>query len=206
MSERKYTPEELEGEVWKDIPGREGYQVSSVGRVRTQWTAGRWRKMSGEWRAVNQVANARGYLQVSMSNRRYLVHCLVLEAFVGPRPSDGRWECCHADDKKNHNVLSNLSWGTSKQNKADAKRNGISNCGERHGLSKITDEQAMDIRRRAATGELLRLIAADFGINDNSVGRIACGRRFSHLPGALPRRKAGAKFGQRRRRKAANKE
>ena len=51
-----------------------------------------------------------------------LVHVLVLEAFVGPRPAghEGR----HLDDVRSNNTLSNLAWGTQGENYQDALRNG----------------------------------------------------------------------------------
>ncbi len=50
------------------------------------------------------------------------VHRLILEAFVGTCP-DGM-EGCHGDGDPTHNWLSNLRWGTDKENQADSKRHG----------------------------------------------------------------------------------
>lgn len=52
---------------------------------------------------------------------------LVLEAFVGPRPRGT--ECCHWDGDPTNDALSNLRWGTSKENSADQMRHG------RHGMA-----------------------------------------------------------------------
>jgi hypothetical protein len=46
----------------------------------------------------------------------------VLTAFIGPRPK-GRL-ALHRDDVATHNNLSNLYWGTHRQNMIDAVRNG----------------------------------------------------------------------------------
>ncbi len=50
------------------------------------------------------------------------VHVLMLESFIGPRPSK-QHEGCHRDDNQNNNDLSNLYWGTKKQNTEDRIRN-----------------------------------------------------------------------------------
>lgn len=52
------------------------------------------------------------------------VHTLVLKTFVGPRPAG--LQACHDDDDTNNNALSNLYWGTPKQNAQDKIENG--NC------------------------------------------------------------------------------
>jgi hypothetical protein len=50
-----------------------------------------------------------------------LVHHLVLEAFVGPRP-DGQVGC-HFDDDPRNNRVENLRWDTSSANALDRVRN-----------------------------------------------------------------------------------
>lgn len=51
------------------------------------------------------------------------VHVLVLEAFVGPRPSPEH-KGLHRDDDPHHNHVSNLYWGTMQDNALDRVRNG----------------------------------------------------------------------------------
>ena len=66
------------------------------------------------------------HFQVALSNngerhRRY-VHHLVLEAFVGPRPEGMKG--LHRDDDPHNNNVSNLYWGTMRDNALDRVRNG----------------------------------------------------------------------------------
>lgn len=68
-----------------------------------------------------------GHLQVELHRDgetvyRY-VHVLVLEAFVGPRPSSDH-KGLHRDDDPWHNHVSNLYWGTMSDNALDRVRNG----------------------------------------------------------------------------------
>lgn len=65
--------------------------------------------------------NNRGYAQISVyadgRRTKYLVHRLVLTAFVGPCP-DGM-EGCHNDGDQANNSLANLRWDTPDANGAD---------------------------------------------------------------------------------------
>lgn len=54
------------------------------------------------------------------TNRMF--HVLLAEAFIGPRP-DGHY-VLHRDDDKENNSLSNLYYGTPRQNNLDSVRNG----------------------------------------------------------------------------------
>ena len=95
-------------EVWKEI--RSGVEVSSLGRVR---------------RYVDGHRDGDGYLCVSGGKRgarRWPVHILVAEAFLGPRPLG--LVVRHRGDDKDNNAATNLLYGTRKENAADAMANG----------------------------------------------------------------------------------
>lgn len=106
---------------WKPVLGHEGlYEVSDAGDVRSlprPHTRGRVLKL---------MTDPKGYRRVSLSREGFarprLVHHLVLEAFVGPRP-DGQ-QCLHGDDNPANNCVSNLRWGTARQNAYDKVANG----------------------------------------------------------------------------------
>jgi hypothetical protein len=109
-------------EQWKDVPGYEGrYQVSDLGRVRsldhrvrlvchgvetTRLSPGRLLKPGRSRSGHVSVAIGKG-------NSR-LVHQLVLEAFVGPRPKGA--ESLHLNHDPKDNRLSNLRYGTRSEN------------------------------------------------------------------------------------------
>lgn len=58
--------------------------------------------------------NSKGYLRVGIGGKRYFVHSLVLEAFVGPCPEG--FECNHKDRNRSDNRLENLEWVTHQDN------------------------------------------------------------------------------------------
>lgn len=110
-------------EVWRPVVGWENfYSVSSYGRVRRTdprkgaRSFGRCRKLT--------VSNAHVVVSLNRpgAQRVYLVHRLVLEAFIGPAP-DG-YECCHNDGNGLNNALSNLRWDSARANARDRVRDG----------------------------------------------------------------------------------
>lgn len=108
-------------EIWSVIPGFSDYDVSDMGHVQS-------RRVSAEGRPVAQIQRSAGrYNGVAIINdagepKRVMVHALVLLAFVGPRPAG--MVSRHLDDDPVNNKLSNLAYGTMKDNMADKLRNG----------------------------------------------------------------------------------
>lgn len=72
--------------------------------------------------------NGHGYLRVRIAGKRYFVHRLVLEAYVGPAPKD-KPEADHIDRDTYHNSSINLRWvdrktqcrNTLKQDRVEAR-------------------------------------------------------------------------------------
>lgn len=62
------------------------------------------------------------YQAVKLNRKRFLIHTLVLEAFVGPRPEGA--VCCHIDGDPTNNHVTNLRWGSYSDNNHDLVRHG----------------------------------------------------------------------------------
>ena len=110
------------------------------------------------------------------------VHRLVLEAFV--EPANGR-VCRHLDGTRTNNALSNLKWGTAKENSADAKNHGTFSPppvrvqkGELNNSAKLTREQVDHIRQRTMTAKEL---AALYRITQWTVFDIRKGRSWASV-------------------------
>lgn len=111
-------------EIWKGVVGHEdSYQVSNLGRVKSLARRVRLKHWSGtvSTRAVQErilkpgMQLKSGHVSVAIGkNNSRLVHQLVLEAFVGPRPA-GR-DTLHLNHKANDNRLENLRYGTRSEN------------------------------------------------------------------------------------------
>ena len=122
-------------ERWLPVVGYEdSYEVSDRGQVRS---VNRYRQnrhgpvlRPGRIITPNWVGpKRRRYAQVRLygtdapgRQRGHLVHLLVLTAFVGPQP-EGQ-QGLHRDDDQTNNALSNLYWGTPRQNWDDRRRSG----------------------------------------------------------------------------------
>lgn len=116
----------VQPEVWLPVVGHEGvYEVSSLGRVRSLdrliWrenqNGGHHVQVRG--RVLRAATVESGHKSVALTRRggSRLVHQLVAEAFIGPRPPGH--EVLHADANPANNRPKNLSWGTRSDNLRD---------------------------------------------------------------------------------------
>jgi len=133
-------------EVWRPIPGRNGYEASNLGRLRS---VGRWIYYDVRRRWVrDRILRTRitkfGYEQVVFNEGTALVHALVMLAFYG-LPPEGM-EVCHADNNKQNNSLTNLRYGTRKSNEADKDIHGTRLWGESHHQVRLSSEDVLSIR------------------------------------------------------------
>lgn len=102
----------------------------------------------------------RGYKNVSIIQyddnmrpvKRYMkqVHRLVLEAFY-PFPNNDKLQVNHINGDKSDNRLENLEWMTPGENTRDANQKGkghqMNQDGEKNSMSKLTEEQVIEIIR-----------------------------------------------------------
>jgi hypothetical protein len=158
-------------EEWRDVVGFEGlYKVSNFGRIQTVKT-GKIKEQT-----ISKADN-RPYLSLWKNNKIKVCrpHKLVMEAFVSLRPEG--LECCHNDGNPQNNHWSNLRWDTPKNNHADKVKHGTTNRGEQCGTAKLTLEQVRAIRQDT---RLQRIIAAEYGVKDNTISRIKSFKRWAH--------------------------
>ncbi|MEU4016219.1 NUMOD4 motif-containing HNH endonuclease [Microbacterium sp. NPDC028030] len=117
-------------ETWKPVVGHEArYEVSNMGRVRSLGWRGRdslGRERDYEPKLMNPTKGSHGYpavdLRSASGRSARLVHHLVLEAFVGPRPAG--MEACHGNGNRGDARLVNLRWDTHSANMADSISHG----------------------------------------------------------------------------------
>lgn len=118
-------------EIWRDIPGYPGYQVSNVGRVRShnkvtstpRFPVRRWKDRPIKVR----INPSTGYDQITLwrdgEAHTLLIHRLVAEAFLGAA-QDGM-TVNHINGDKRDNRPENLEWVTLKENVRHAFRMGL---------------------------------------------------------------------------------
>lgn len=99
-------------EIRRPIPGFEGYEVTSWGRVLK------------DGRPLSQENHDKGYKRVNLFKygyrKHFKVHRLVAEAFV-PNP-EGKPHVNHKDGNNQNNSFTNLEWVTEEENKEHARR------------------------------------------------------------------------------------
>lgn len=111
---------------WRPVVRFEGlYEVSDFGAVRSVDRVDRFgRRHVG--RILRGDVIKGGYRRVTLAHSgnltRRLVHHLVLETFVGPRPPET--EGCHGNGQTDDNRLSNLRWDTHPANVGDSLAHG----------------------------------------------------------------------------------
>jgi hypothetical protein len=146
-------------EVWRPIPGYDGYEASNLGRVRS---LDRWleKKNRVKWfqrgRVLRQPSD-HGYPRTKLG----YVHTLVMLAFYGP-PPDGMW-AAHNDGDSSNNRLDNLRYATPSDNAMDRVAHGTANRGSRNGFAKLTEQQVLAIRSRI--GKSQTALAEEFGVS-----------------------------------------
>lgn len=108
-------------EAWRPIIGRDGYEVSDFGNVRSRFKPGNHKQKRAQVaRLLSLAHNTNGYRTVSIPKvgdtvyQHVLVHRLVLESFVGPCPTGH--EGAHLNGDRVDNRLVNLQWCTHEEN------------------------------------------------------------------------------------------
>lgn len=178
--------------MFKDIPGYEGlYEISdegvvrskdrvvyrmNMGKVRPHFKKGK--ELTPDKHKINGRQRVRLY-DINGISRRFQVHRLVLETFVGPCP-EGKMGC-HKDDNHTNNSIDNLYWGTSKENGEDFTRNGKSKLGSSNGNSKLKDEEVWLIKKLLYNKVKQNLIAKMFKVSPTMILYIKQNKQWSHI-------------------------
>jgi hypothetical protein len=165
---------------YRNIQGYPGYCVSDDGSV---WSCQVSSQKAAVWRKLRPIIKARGYLAVTLvcakKKRQFMVHHLILEAFVGSRPLG--FHACHANGHPWDNRLSNLRWDTPRNNELDKTLHGRRPKGARNPASKLKAQDIPVIRRRILNGDKLTDIASDYGVSATAIRWIRSGRNWDHV-------------------------
>jgi hypothetical protein len=136
--ERIMAKRKVAREIWRAIPGHDGYEVSSLGRVRSinrvmlkrsRHPGLFLRKYRGRILALQAAGFHKNYLAVGLGyspqNHQY-VHRIVMLAFEG-KPKRG-YEVHHIDHNPRNNSLSNLKYVTRSENNFAIRRPKKERC------------------------------------------------------------------------------
>jgi hypothetical protein len=166
-----------------------GYRMGRDGSFWTKWTVkGKGGRggfvpcLGNKWKKLKHSRSSSGHRTVMFkgSKKRYLVHRLMLETFVGPCPSG--MECRHLNGDPGDNRLDNLCWGTPADNQADRVKHGTSNRGERCACAKLTREDVRTARELWSTGRLSKTaLAGKYGVNWQTMSDAIEGKTWAWL-------------------------
>lgn len=144
-------------EEWRSLPEWEGgYEVSSLGRLKSLARNSPVRRPNGRWdlikrreKIMSPFPNAKGYLCTTLSfggkrKTMAVVHHLVASAFLGPRPPGAL--VCHSNGNLSDNRADNLRYDTPQGNQADRDIHGRTRKWERHHRAVLTSDQVREIR------------------------------------------------------------
>lgn len=159
--------------TYKSIAGFPAYRVGDDGTV--------WSCQSGHWKQL-KAAECSGSTKVVLcapsGKKMKSVHVLVMEAFRGPRPA-GMQVRHFPDPDIWNNALSNLRWGTAKENAADKISHGTDPSGTRNPKAKLDEAKVREIRQRVDSGEPRKVIARAYAVSPEMIGYIARGQHWA---------------------------
>jgi len=175
-------------ENWLAVPGFDGlYSVSDLGSVRGETRIRRY----PAGRILRPSKHPAGYSKVTLcrdgEHFQFLIHRLVLLAFVGPCP-DGL-EVNHRNGIKDDNRLENLEYVTASENQKHIRTVlGIvrptpePRFGSEHWKSALTEDQVREIRQTyAAGGVSQRVLGLRFGVSQTCIGKIISRKHWPHV-------------------------
>lgn len=176
-------------EIWKDVPGFPGYEVSSLGKIRS-YHNNYGRICDRPVRLLRPKAKNKGYLEVCLvriedgkrTRHSITVHNIVARAFIGPRPSGDFIVICHSDGDKTNNSYENLRYDTHFGNMKDAVMCGQIKRGSENPMSKLTEIDVIEIRRLHESRQLSQTkLAKKFNVCRSNIRNIIERNTWRHI-------------------------
>lgn len=170
----------------RKVPGFPDYCINRKGIVYTRNVRGSKGQRLGPWWKMKAIFS-KGYHHVSLLNpygpkrivKRFGIHQLILLAFVGPMKKGQMVR--HLDGNPSNNRLSNLAYGTSRDNYLDSVRHGTAIRGERVHGAVLTEDLVRIIRLRFSRGEKQRAISTELELSPMTVHCVVRRKTWKHI-------------------------
>lgn len=184
----QFSDEELNREIWKDIPNYEGYyQISSLGRVRSlnRVVSSYPRRVVKKSRLLHPNENKDGHFRVCLTKNKirnyFFIHRIVLSVYA--ENYNNFPVCCHGDGVPSNNRIENLRWGTVKDNSDDSRKHGTLIMGEKCKKSKLKEEDIINIRKMYKTGLYTAVeLSKKYNVTSVLIDSIVNNKIWRHLP------------------------
>lgn len=185
---------ETQIEIWRPIADFDGYEVSSLGRVRS------WRRPKGVKGFRGTISgrretsfvltppkesNKQSRLKISLCrdgkvyNAR--VHLLVAQAFL-PNP-DNLPQVNHKTGNFRDNRVANLEWISKEGNIAHAVKHGLTAHGEKNRFAKLNPQKVRESRQLYASGVSQEEIGRIMGVSQVAIGLALRGVTWRRVDG-----------------------
>jgi len=169
-------------EIWKDIEGFEGYQVSNYGGIKSCRPVNGIGGLKDIYRLLKLPVDRKGYYRIALRRNnkpiKMFVHRIVLETFVGLCPNG--MEARHLDGNSQNNYVENLTWGTPTENRHDRIKHGTHNRGEDHPMTKLKVIEVKQIKNLLEESTLTEQhIGEMFGVSRDVVSKIKQRKNWS---------------------------
>jgi len=182
------------GEIWLPIRGYEdSYLISNFGNIKSLprevvfMTSNQFgvylvtRLTRGKLHT--NFPHRRGYPYITLYHKgtpkKFSVHRLVAEHFI-PNPNNHP-EVNHKDGQRHNNHFSNLEWCTSSQNQLHSTKILKRGIGEDHGLSKLTEDDVLKMRKLYSSGLDVESLSVLFSASKSNVRRILNHEAWVHV-------------------------
>jgi len=168
-------------EIWKSIESYEGlYEISNYGRIKRFNKNKRFRA----FKILKLYKRLDGHLEVALSKsgneKKFLIHRLVLKAFVGPCPEDK--EGCHNDGNPENNLIENLRWDTHRNNVQDSIKHNTINRGSKRPAAKLNEIKVKEIKKLLKEDQLTQMeISKIYNISAGVVSQIKNRKAWKHI-------------------------
>lgn len=175
------TERSVDGRIRSVYPGGSGRRVGvRVAPIEDMLAAGVDERGPDECWEWTRLRSPKGYGRLMHDRRAYRAHRVAWVVANGRDVPDGQ-VVRHTCDNPPCCNPAHLVLGTHVQNMNDRDERDRGPQGERSGHARLTREQVVEIRSRRSTGEILRVLAADYGVGLTTIHAITSGRNWRHL-------------------------